>query len=68
MTDWCEGRPALQVDERQVMTVLGRVPRSLDEISLGASLSVVNVAVILGRLEAKGWVANTNGWWEALVA
>jgi len=28
----------------------------------------VNVAVILGRLEAKGWVANTNGWWEALVA
>jgi hypothetical protein len=40
----------------------------MDEISLDASLSVVNVAVILGRLEAKGWVANTNGWWEALVA
>ena len=68
MTDWCEGRPALQEDERKVMTALGRVPRSMDEISLGASLSVVNVAVILGRLEAKGWVANTNGWWEALVA
>jgi DNA processing protein len=68
MTDWCEGRPALQEDERHVMTVLGRVPRSMDEISLGASLTVVNVAVILGRLEAKGWVANTNGWWEALVA
>jgi len=44
------------------------VPRSMDEISLDASLSVVNVAVILGRLEAKGWVANTSGWWEALVA
>jgi DNA processing protein len=68
MTDWCEGRPALHDDERQVMTALGRVPRSMDEVSLGASMSVVNVAVILGRLEAKGWVANTNGWWEALVA
>ena len=68
MTDWCEGRPALHDDERQVMTALGRVPRSMDEVSLGVSMSVVNVAVILGRLEAKGWVANTNGWWEALVA
>jgi hypothetical protein len=28
----------------------------------------VTTAVLLGRLEAKGWVANTDGWWEALVA
>jgi hypothetical protein len=28
----------------------------------------VTTAVLLGRLQAKGWVANTDGWWEALVA
>jgi predicted Rossmann fold nucleotide-binding protein DprA/Smf involved in DNA uptake len=46
---------------------MGTVPRSIDEIALHAAVSVVRVAVVLGRLEAKGWVANTNGWWEALV-
>jgi len=24
------------------------------------------VAVALGRLEAQGWVAHADGWWEAL--
>ncbi len=67
MTDWCEGRPALLEDERHIITTMGTVPRSIDEIALHAAVSVVRVAVILGRLEAKGWVANTNGWWEALV-
>jgi hypothetical protein len=23
--------------------------------------------VLLGRLEAKGWVANSGGWWETLI-
>jgi hypothetical protein len=26
-----------------------------------------DIAVSLGRLEALGWVVDTNGWWEALM-
>jgi predicted transcriptional regulator len=47
---------------------MGHSPRSLDEVALLSARSVVDVAVLLGRLEAKGWVAYEDGWWEALVA
>ena len=40
----------------------------MDELSMQLAQSTVSTAVLLGRLEAKGWVANTDGWWEALVA
>ncbi len=50
----------------RVLDALADVPRTIDEIALSAGLSVVDVAVALGRLESDGWVACTDGWWEAL--
>lgn len=61
-------REAPSHDERHVLAALGRSPRTIDEVALLCTLSVVDVAVLLGRLEAKGWTIHTNGWWEALVA
>jgi uncharacterized membrane protein len=29
-------------------------------------MSVVDIAVALGHLESQGWVADSDGWWEAL--
>jgi hypothetical protein len=46
---------------------MGRDSCSVDEVALRASLPVVHAAVLLGRLEAKGWVANSGGWWETLI-
>lgn len=53
--------------ERHVLDVMGRAPHSIDEIALLSGTSVVQTAVLLGRLEALGWVANSGGWWEALI-
>ena len=53
--------------ERHILAVMGRAPHSLDEIALLSGKTVVQTAVHLGRLEALGWVANSGGWWEALI-
>jgi DNA processing protein len=65
---WCDHREMPFDDERRILSLMGHSPRSLDEVALLSARSVVDVAVLLGRLEAKGWVAYEDGWWEALVA
>jgi hypothetical protein len=40
----------------------------MEEIAMLTANNVMATAVLLGRLEVKGWVANTDGWWEALMA
>lgn len=65
---WCDPREVLAPDEAEFLHGMGRGPRSMDELSIRTGNSLVNTAVLLGRLEGKGWVANTDGWWEALVA
>ena len=60
-------RDAAVDDEREVLRAMGRDSCSVDEVALRASLPVVHAAVLLGRLEAKGWVANSGGWWETLI-
>jgi DNA processing protein len=65
---WCDTREVLLTDEAALLHVMGRGPRSMEEIAMLTTNSVVTTAVLLGRLQAKGWVANTDGWWEALVA
>lgn len=54
-------------DEREVLTALAKVPRSIDEIAVLAGRTVVDTAVLLGRLEANEWVSHVDGWWEALL-
>ena len=46
---------------------MGRDSCSVDEVALRAGLPVVHAAVLLGRLEVKGLVANSDGWWETLI-
>jgi DNA processing protein len=65
---WCDTREALLDDEKVFLHAMGRGPRSMEEVAMQTTNNVVTTAVLLGRLEAKGWVANTDGWWEALVA
>lgn len=66
--EWRDTREALLDDEKAFLQAMGRGPRSMEEVALQTTNNVVKTAVLLGRLEAKGWVANTDGWWEALVA
>jgi DNA processing protein len=68
VSEWCDHRELPFDDERRILSVMGRSPRSLDEVALLSARAVVDVAVLLGRLEAKGWVSFEDGWWEALVA
>lgn len=65
---WCDPREALSSDEAEFLHAMGRGPCSVDELSMRTGGSLITTAVLLGRLEGKGWVANTDGWWEALVA
>lgn len=46
--------------------LVGR-PHTVDELVLSCGLSVFDAGVVLGRLEMKGWAAESNGWWEALM-
>ena len=64
---WCDTREVLSPDELAFLHGMGRGPRSMEEIAMLTSNNVVATAVSLGRLEVKGWVANTDGWWEALM-
>lgn len=64
---WCDTRIPPEGDERTVFEVLVSGPRTTDEVCIETALGVVRTAVLLGRLESKGWVAHSDGWWEALV-
>lgn len=63
----CDVRRMPVGDERRILDILGRTPRTLDEIALEAGCSVIDAALILGRLEETGWVEFRDGWWDALV-
>lgn len=64
---WYDARPTPTRDEMRVLDAFARRPRTVDELSLVLQMSVLDVAVVLGRLERSGWVASSDGWWEALL-
>jgi DNA processing protein len=59
-------RSPLLGEHLRVIDAIGNMPRTIDEISLLLGVSLVDCAVTLGRLEEQGWVAQSDGWWEAL--
>lgn len=61
-----EVRLPLSAEHLRVIDAMGDMPRTIDEISLLLGVSLVDCAVTLGRLEEQGWVAQSDGWWEAL--
>jgi hypothetical protein len=44
------------------------MPRTCEELVLATGRERFDVGVMLGRLEADGWVTHDNGWWEALTS
>lgn len=60
-------RPRPEGHETAVLRELRGRPRTVDEIVLACGLPVFDAGVALGRLEMKGWAAESNGWWEALL-
>jgi DNA processing protein len=64
---WCDTREIPTNEEKYILQAMGSTPRSMDELALTVALPVIDVAIMLGRLEAKQWVSHTDGWWEALL-
>lgn len=51
--------------DRLVLAAIGPSPMSLDDVTVAcAPLTLGEVALGLGRLEAQGWVVCTDGWFE----
>ena len=66
--DGCnEVRPILDAHHLRIIDVVRGMPCTTDEVSLLTGLPLISCAVSLGRLEQQGWVAHSDGWWEALV-
>jgi len=65
---WIDPRLRPEPKEYALLVLMGRRPVTLDELALLSGHAVVATAVTLGRLEAKGWVCQSDGWWEALLA
>lgn len=61
-----ETRPAPSPVGGQILAILRGAPRTVDELVLACGVGALDAAVALGRLEAQGWVAHSDGWWEAL--
>lgn len=67
VSGWFDSRRAPTADEARVLAAFARRPRTVDELGLILGVTALDVAVVLGRLESAGWVASSDGWWEALV-
>ena len=39
---------------------------TIDQLLIATGRPLTDIAVSLGRLEALGWVVDSNGWWEAI--
>ncbi|MFM8626761.1 MAG: DNA-processing protein DprA [Actinomycetota bacterium] len=50
----------------EILAVLRGAAQTVDGIVLATGFGALDVAVALGRLEAQGWVAHADGWWESL--
>lgn len=62
-----ETRERPEGDETGVLQVLAGGPCTVDHVVLASGLPLFRAGVALGRLEMKGWAAESNGWWEALL-
>ncbi|MEY2967014.1 MAG: processing protein DprA, partial [Actinomycetota bacterium] len=67
VSGWFDSRRVPSADEARVLAAFARRPRTVDELGLILGVTALDAAVVLGRLESAGWVASSDGWWEALV-
>lgn len=72
----CEGRARGRIDTREqpvgiaarVLSVLRQEPLTVEMVALRCNLPVIETAICLGQLRQMGWVDDSAGWWEALIA
>ena len=57
-------RPRPRGVDLAVYRVIAADARTIDGVALAAGLSLVDAAMCLARLEANGWVAQADGWFE----
>jgi DNA processing protein len=67
ITSYFDHRTPPTDDEATVLRALVASAATADMIAMSLGVDVLHVAVCLGRLENKGWVAHERGWWEALM-
>jgi DNA processing protein len=61
-----ELRPRPRPDDQVLYRLIGDEPRTVDALSLAAALPLVETAMRLARLEADGWIAQADGWFECV--
>lgn len=61
-----ELRPRPAAHDVELYRLVGDQPRTIDSLALASGLSLVEVAMRLARLEAGGWVAQADGWFETV--
>ena len=59
-------RPRPRREDREVYRMLAVEPRTIDGVALATGISLVEAAMRLARLEASGWVAQADGWFECV--
>jgi predicted Rossmann fold nucleotide-binding protein DprA/Smf involved in DNA uptake len=57
-------RPRPRGVDLAVYRVVADDARTIDSVALLAGLSLVDAAMCLARLEANGWIAQADGWFE----
>lgn len=58
-------RPRPNGDELVVYEACADEPRTIDGLALACSLSLVDTAMCVARLEQTGWIQQSDGWFEA---
>jgi hypothetical protein len=61
-----EPRPRPRGADLTVYETCAGEPRTIDGLALACSLSLVDAAMAVARLESSGWIQQSDGWFEAL--
>ena len=59
-------RPRPRGADLQVYETCAGEPRTIDALALACSLSLVEAAMSVARLERSGWIQQSDGWFEAV--
>ena len=61
-----EQRSRPRRDDREVYDLCAERPRTIDGLVAGSGRPLVDVAMAVARLEHAGWVAQADGWFQAV--
>ena len=62
----CDQRPHPNGDDRVVYEACAELPCTIGELARRCRLPLLEVAMSLARLERDGWLAQADGWFEAV--